>query len=79
MYIYCDRGLNLQAPYEDFGSILGAQLHHNTAYHPQAQGMIKRVNRTLKMTLKCAEAPTEWRNNLQWAVLALRNLPKEDL
>ena len=44
-----------------------------------AQGMVERVNRTLKMALKCAEAPTEWYNNLPWALLALRNLPKENL
>ena len=54
-------------------------VHHSTAYHPQAQSMVERVNRTLKMDLKCAEAPTEWYNNLPWALLALRNLPKEDL
>ena len=57
----------------------GEQLRHSTAYHPQAQGMIERVNRTLKTALKCAEAPTEWHNNLPWALLALRNLSKKDL
>ena len=41
--------------------------------------MIERVNRTLKTALKCAEAPTEWHDNLPWDLLALRNLPKEDL
>ena len=41
--------------------------------------MIERVNGTLKTALKCAEAPTDWHYNLPWALLALRNLPKEDL
>ena len=57
---------------------LGAQLHHITGYHPQAQDMIERINRALKTALKCAEPPTEWHNNLPWALLALRNLPKKD-
>ena len=75
MHIYCDRN-------DQFTSTLWrdlAQLHHSAAYHPQAQSMVERVNRTLKMALKCAEAPTEWYNNLPWALLALRNLPKKDL
>ena len=41
--------------------------------------MVERVNRTLKTALKCAEAPTEWHDNLPRALLDLRSLPKEDL
>ena len=80
MHIYCDRGAQFtSALWRNLAQFFGAQLHHSTAYHPQAQGMIERVNRTLKTTLKCAEAATEWHNNLPLALLALRNLPKEDL
>ena len=41
--------------------------------------MIERANRTLKMALKCTEVPTEWHNNLPWALSALRNLSTVDL
>ena len=37
------------------------------------------LNRTLKIALKCAEAPTDWYDNLPWTLLSLRNQPKEDL
>ena len=80
MHIYCDQSAQFtSALWRDLAQFFGAQLHHSTAYHPQAQGMVERLNRTLKTALKCAEATTEWHNNLPWALLALRNLPKEDL
>ena len=40
---------------------------------------MERVNRTLKTALKCAESPTDWYDNLPWALLSLTNQPKEDL
>ena len=79
-HIYCDRGAQFtSALWRKLALFLGAQLHHSTAYHPQAQGLVERVNRTLKTALKCAESPTDWYNNLPWALLSLRNQPKEDL
>ena len=57
MHIYCDRGAQFtSALWRDLAQFLGAHLHHSTAYHPQAQGMVERVNRTLKTVLRCAEA-----------------------
>ena len=32
----------------NFALLLGIQLHHTTAYHPQSNGMIERWHRTLK-------------------------------
>ena len=58
---------------------LGCQLHHSTAYHPQAQGMVERFNRTLKSSLRCTGNPSLWYDHLPWVLLALRNTPKEDL
>ena len=79
-HIYCDRGAQFtSALWRKLALFLGAQLHHSTAYHPQAQGLVERVNRTLKTALKCAESPTDWYDNLPWALLSLRNQPKEDL
>ena len=77
MHMYCDRGAQFTSTlWRDLALFLGAQLHQSTAYHTQAQGMVERVNRTLRTALKCAEASTEWYNDLPWALLALRNLPK---
>ena len=57
MHICCDRGAQfLSALWRDSAQFLCAQLHHSTAYHPQPQGMVERVNRTLKTALKYAEA-----------------------
>ena len=58
---------------------LGCQLHHSTAYHPQAQGRIERLNRILKFSLKFFENPSEWYDQLPWVSLALPNSTKEDL
>ena len=69
----------MSALWRKFTLFLGVQLHHSTAHHPQAQSLVERVNRTLKTVLKCAEAPTDWYDNLPWALLSLRNQPKEDL
>ena len=58
---------------------LDAQQYHATAYHPQAKGQIERLNRTLKNSLRCQDDANEWYDNLMWALVALRNSPKEDL
>ena len=79
-HIFCDRGSQFTSSgWSEMCNYLGCQIHHSTAYHPQAQGTVERLNRTLKTSLKCQENPSEWFNQLPWAVLALRNLPKEDL
>ena len=67
-YIYCDRGAQFTSTlWRKLSLVFGAKLHHNTAYHSQAQGLIERVNRALKPALKCADAPTDWYDNLPWA------------
>ena len=78
--IYCDRGCQFTSTvWNDMCVTLGCELHHSTAYHPQAQGLIERFNKTLKTSLKCHEEPSEWYDQLPWTHLALRNMPKEDL
>ena len=58
---------------------LGSKSHQSTAYHPQAQGIVERLNRTLKTSLKCQEDASQWYDRLPWVMLALRNMPKQDL
>ena len=78
--IYTDRGRQFTSSlWLDMCRHLGAQFHQSTAYHPQAQGLVERLNRTLKTSLKCHENASAWFDQLPWTVLALRNTPKEDL
>ena len=78
--IYTDRGSQFTSSlWLDMCRHLGAQFHQSTAYHPQAQGLVERLNQTLKTSLKCHENAAAWFDQLPWTVLALRNTPKEDL
>ena len=60
-------------------NLLGTELHPTTAYHPQANGMIERLHRTLKAALKARLSGPNWVDELPWVLLGLRTTPKEDL
>ena len=79
-HIYTDRGTQFTSvTWLNMCHYLGSQAHQSTAYHPQAQGLVERLNRTLKSSLKCYDNPTDWHDHLPWVLMALRNSPKEDL
>ena len=79
-HIFTDRGPQfVSSAWADMCRYLGASLHHSTAYHPQAQGLIERFNRTLKNSLRACGDPSKWYDHLPWVLLALRNTPKPDL
>lgn len=58
---------------------LGANLHHTTAYHPQANGLVERFHRHLKTALKARLTGSNWIDELPWVLLGIRTVPKEDL
>ncbi len=58
---------------------LGYTLHHTTAYHPQANGMVGRFHRNLKEALKARLVGNDWVLALPWVMLGIRTAPKEDL
>ena len=58
---------------------LGYTLHHTTAYHPQANGMVERFHRNLKEALKARLVDNDWVLVLPWVMLEIRTAPKEDL
>ena len=60
-------------------NLLGTELHPTTAYHPQANGLIERVHRNLKASLKCRLTGPNWMDELPWVLLGTRTAPKEDL
>ena len=59
--------------------LLGIQLHHTTAYHPQSNGMIERWHRTLKTSLMSRCTGPDWIHHLPWVLLGLRTTPKEGI
>ena len=59
--------------------LLGIQLHHTTAYHPQSNGMIERWHRTLKTSLMSRCTGSDWIHHLPWVLLGLRTTPKEGI
>jgi cleavage and polyadenylation specificity factor subunit 1 len=58
---------------------LGINLHHTTAYHPQANGIVERFHRHLKSSLKARLKSPNWMDELPWVLLGIRTAPKEDL
>ena len=38
--------------WQDLSDLLGTKLHHTTAYHPQANGLVERFHRSMKVSLR---------------------------
>ena len=78
--ITTDRGAQFTSQlWSTISTLLGIKLHHTTAYHPAANGMIERFHRSLKNSLKCRLQGSKWTTELPWVMLALRTTLKEDL
>ena len=58
--------------------VIGMHYNTTTAYHLQSKGMVKRVHRRLKDTLKARMAPADWPQHLPWVLLDINNAHKED-
>ena len=52
-----------------------------TPYHPMCNGLVEKINGTLKTMLKqvCAENPHDWDKYLNAALFAYREVPQESL
>ena len=53
-------------------------MHQTTAYHPQANGMIERLYRQLKISLKAQTDDPYWMDYLPMVLLGIRSAWRED-
>ena len=75
-----DRGPQFTSQlWTSMAKLLGTQLHHTTAYHPQSNGMVERFHRHLKSALRARLTGPTWTQELPWVLLGIRTAPKEDL
>ena len=57
--------------------LLNISHHQTAAYHPQANGMVERVNRRFKEALRARLVDLNWVSELPWVLLGLRATPAE--
>ena len=75
-----DRGPQFTSQlWNSLAQMLGTQLHHTTAYHPQSNGLVERFHRHLKSALRARLRSPSWMQELPWVLLGIRTAPKEDL
>ena len=78
--VLSDRGTNLLFHLvQDVCRLLGIKKLNTTSYHPQCDGMVERLNRTLKAMLRkhASQFGTQWDTYLSGVVWAYRNTVHE--
>ena len=76
--IVTDQGRQFESHFfKSLAVICGAKLLHSTPYHPQCQGKIERLHRTLKAAIK-AHGNIQWTVSLPTVLLGLRSAVRPD-
>ena len=77
--ITSDRGPQFTSSlWSNLNKMLGIKQQHTTAYHPQANGMVERLHRQLKDSLKARTTSPHWMEHLPFTVLGLRTTWREE-
>ena len=80
IHLTSDRGSQFTSSlWDQLSTLLGTKLHHTTAFHPQANGMVERFHRDLKAALRARLTGPNWADQLPWVLLGLRTTPRKDL
>lgn len=78
--IISDRGAQFTSyQFMSFEQDFGIEHRFTTAYHPQANGMIERLHRVLRASLKCVHHDQNWFTRLPLVLLGMRNAFKPDI
>jgi transposase InsO family protein len=74
-----DRGTQfVSSTWQCLARKLGFRHITTTSYHPQANGMVERLHRQVKDSLRARQCGTVWLDHLPWTLLGLRAAPKDD-
>ena len=75
-----DRGPQFTSQlWKSITQLLGTQLHHTTAYHPQSNGLVERFHRHLESALRACLTGPNWTQELPRMLLGIRTVPGEDM
>ena len=53
-------------------------LHSNTAYHPQAIGLVERFYCSMKVSLRALYQSPSWKSKLHWVMQGLKTMLKDN-
>ena len=78
--IHTDRGAQFVGRWwREIWSLLGTKLKYGTAYHPQSQGQVERMNAVVSQTLRClmSDVPdlSKWKEYLPTVEMVVNSLP----
>ena len=77
--ITSDRGAQFTSSlWSELGHTLGVRMQQTTAYHPQANGMIERLHRQFKGSLRARTTDPYWMDHLPMVLLGIRTAWRED-